>query len=159
MGGEDGPIIVPATSANLGCGFDCAALALSLYMKVRGRLGPEPGFRCRYRGPHSERIPSDDSNLVARAARLASERAGADVRGGEIEIENEISVAAGLGASGAAIVFGILPAARHPVRFAGSETVAELADRLARQPDNAAAARAYRNLGFTRWDTDVSYVR
>ena len=140
MGGEDGPIIVPATSANLGCGFDCAALALSLYMKVRGRLGPEPGFRCRYRGPHSERIPSDDSNLVARAARLASERAGADVRGGEIEIENEIPVAAGLGSSAAAIVAGILLAARHLGWLPDPESVVELASEIEGHPDNVAAA-------------------
>jgi homoserine kinase len=140
MGGDDGPIIVPATSANLGCGFDCAALALSLYMKVRGRLGPEPGFRCRYSGPHGERIPTDDSNLVARAARLAADRARADVRGGEIEIENEIPVAAGLGSSAAAIVAGILLAARHLGKQPDAEEVVGLASEIEGHPDNVAAA-------------------
>jgi homoserine kinase len=140
MSGEDGPIIVPATSANLGCGFDCAALALSLYVKVRGRLGTEPGFRCRYRGPRAERIPSDDSNLVARAVRLWAERAGAEIRGGEIEIENEIPVAAGLGSSAAAIVAGILLAARHLGQSPDPETVVALATELEGHPDNVAAA-------------------
>jgi homoserine kinase len=140
MGGDDGPIIVPATSANLGCGFDCAALALSLYMKVRGRLGPEPGFRCRYRGPHAERIPSDDSNLVARAARMAAERAGVEIRGGEIEIENEIPVAAGLGSSAAAIVAGILLAARHLGKRPNAEEVVGLASEIEGHPDNVAGA-------------------
>jgi homoserine kinase len=140
MDGDDGPIIVPATSANLGCGFDCAALALSLYMRVRGRLGPEPGFRCRYRGPHAESIPSDDSNLVARAARLAAERAGADVRGGEIEIENEIPVAVGLGSSAAAIVAGILLAARHLGKPPNAEDVIGLASEIEGHPDNVAGA-------------------
>jgi homoserine kinase len=140
MAGDDEPIIVPATSANLGCGFDCAALALSLYLKVRGRLGAEPGFRCRYRGPHPERIPSDDSNLVARGARLAAERAGIDVVGGEIEIENEIPVAAGLGSSAAAIVGGILLVARHLGRSPDPEAVVELASEIEGHPDNVAAA-------------------
>lgn len=140
MAGEDGPIIVPATSANLGCGFDCAALALGLYVKVRGRLGAEPGFRCRYRGPRPELIPSDESNLVARAVRLGAERAGAEIRGGEIEIENEIPVAAGLGSSAAAIVAGILLAARHLGRSPDPEAVVALATELEGHPDNVAAA-------------------
>jgi homoserine kinase len=140
MGGEDGPIRVPATSANLGCGFDCAALALNLYLRARGRLSSKPGFHCRYRGPNPERIPADDSNLVARAALRAAERAGADLRGGEIEIENEIPVAAGLGSSAAAIVAGILLAERELGRAAEREEVVALATEIEGHPDNVAAA-------------------
>lgn len=140
MTAENDAIVVPATSANLGCGFDCAALAVSLYMKVRGRFGSAPGFRFRYRGPHAERIPLDDSNLIVRAARSAAERAGAQILGGEIEIENEIPVAAGLGSSAAAIVAGILLAERHLGRTPDPAAIVELACRIEGHPDNVAAA-------------------
>lgn len=140
MPGEEEPIVVPATSANLGCGFDCAALAVNLYMKVRGRLGTTPGFRIRYQGPHAERIPLDDSNLVVRAAQSAAKRAGVEISGGEIEIENEIPIAAGLGSSAAAIVAGILLAARHLGRPIDAEAIVELACGIEGHPDNVAAA-------------------
>lgn len=133
-------VVVPATSANLGCAFDCAALAVNLYLKVRGRLTAEEGFRCRYRGPNAARIPEGEANLVARAARAACERAGVEIRGGEIEIENEIPVAAGLGSSAAAIVAGILLATRHLGQEPDEETTLRLACELEGHPDNVAAA-------------------
>ena len=133
-------VVVPATSANLGCAFDCAAFAVNLYLKVRGRLTPEEGFRCRYRGPNAERIPEGETNLVARAARAACERVGVEIRGGEIEIENEIPVAAGLGSSAAAIVGGILLAARHLGKLPDEEATLRLACELEGHPDNVAGA-------------------
>jgi homoserine kinase len=133
-------IVVPATSANLGCGFDCAALALNLYLKARGQLGSQAGFRCRYRGPHAERIPLDKTNLVFRAARRAGDQMGGKIAGGEIELESEIPVAAGLGSSAAAIVAGILLAARHLGKTPDPETVVRLADEIEGHPDNVAAA-------------------
>lgn len=137
---ENDSISVPASSANLGCGFDCAALALSLHMKVRGQLAGTPGFRVRYSGPHSERIPLDDSNLVVRAARSAAERVGVEIAGGEIEIENEIPIAAGLGSSAAAIVAGILLAAQHLGEAPDPAALLSLACRIEGHPDNVAAA-------------------
>ncbi|HVB33637.1 MAG TPA: homoserine kinase [Patescibacteria group bacterium] len=140
MAGEDASIVVPATSANLGCGFDCAGLAVNLYLKVRGRLGRSGEFRCRYQGPGAELVPLDSSNLIARAALAAARRAGAGIAGGEIEIENEIPMARGLGSSAAAIVAGILLVARHLDRPLDAELVLELAAELEGHPDNIAAA-------------------
>jgi homoserine kinase len=140
MKGQDRPIVVPATSANLGCGFDCAAVALTLYLKVSGRLGSSPGFRITYRGPDPERIPLDDSNLVARAARHAARSVGVEIAGGEIEIENAIPVAAGLGSSAAATIAGILLAARHLGREFDPDAIVGLAAELEGHPDNAAGA-------------------
>ncbi|HEV2386480.1 MAG TPA: homoserine kinase [Candidatus Acidoferrales bacterium] len=134
------PIVVPATSANLGCGFDCAALALNLYLKVRGRLAPGPGFRIAYQGADPERVPLDDSNLVARAACHAARAVGAEIAGGEIEIDNGIPLAAGFGSSAAAIVAGILLAARQFGRPSDPETIVALAAELEGHPDNVAGA-------------------
>ncbi|HVB99580.1 MAG TPA: homoserine kinase, partial [Candidatus Dormibacteraeota bacterium] len=136
----DESIVVPATSANLGCGFDCAGLAVNLYLKVRGRLSSTGEFRCRYQGPGAERIPLDSSNLIARSACQAARRAGVEIAGGEIEIENEIPMARGLGSSAAAIVAGILLAARHIGQGLDSEAALELAAELEGHPDNVAAA-------------------
>ncbi|MGH9593975.1 MAG: homoserine kinase, partial [Bryobacteraceae bacterium] len=55
----------PASSANLGCAFDCAALALNLRMTARARLTAQAGFSVRYEGPHADRVPCDSANLVA----------------------------------------------------------------------------------------------
>jgi homoserine kinase len=137
---ENDSIVVPASSANLGCGFDCGALTLSLYMRVRGHLEATPGFRIRYSGPHPERVPLDDSNLVVRAARSAAERIGVGMAGGEIEIENEIPIAAGLGSSAAAIVAGILLAARQFGEPPDPMALLALACRIEGHPDNVAAA-------------------
>lgn len=140
MTGGGAPIVVPATSANLGCGFDCAALAVNLYLKVRGRLSDTGEFRCRYQGPGAGQIPLDSSNLIARAACRAVERAGVKIAGGEIEIENEIPMARGLGSSAAAIIAGILLAARHLGRPVDFGSVLDLATEIEGHPDNVAAA-------------------
>jgi homoserine kinase len=140
MGGKGAPIVVPATSANLGCGFDCAALAVNLHLKVHGRIDRSGEFHCRYQGPNADGIPLDSSNLVARAARLAAERAGLKNAGGEIEIENDIPMARGLGSSAAAIVAGILLAAKHLGGPLDASAALELATEIEGHPDNAAAA-------------------
>jgi homoserine kinase len=140
MPGDDAPIVVPASSGNLGCGFDCAALALNLYLRVRGRLDRTGQFRCRYHGPNAELVPLDSSNLVFRAAALAARRAGIELTGGEIEIENEIPMARGLGSSAAAIVAGILLAAKYSSQPLDPESSLALATELEGHPDNVAAA-------------------
>lgn len=140
MAGKDAPIVVPATSGNLGCGFDCAALAVNLYLRVRGQLDRTGQFRCRYQGPNAEQIPLDSSNLMARAISRAAAQAGLENVGGKIEIENDIPMARGLGSSAAAIVAGILLAARHLKVPLDSSAALKLASEMEGHPDNAAAA-------------------
>src|SRR5487761_645861 len=64
--------IVPATSANLGCAFDCAALALNLYLHVRATRNPHR-LEIVYQGPRPESIPSGDPNLVVRGIRAVEQ--------------------------------------------------------------------------------------
>ena len=54
-------VVVPATSANLGCAFDCAAFALNRYLKVRATPLEVPGFQVRYRGPNPDRVPEAET--------------------------------------------------------------------------------------------------
>lgn len=130
---------VPATSANLGCLFDCAALAYSLFLDVHVTPHAAGTTRIRYEGVSPERIPLDDSNLIARTIRATLEGWG-KVRGFDLEIENQIPVAAGLGSSAAAIVAAL--AASHVLadRVLLDEELIGLAAKLEGHPDNAAAA-------------------
>jgi len=131
---------VPATSANLGCAFDCAAVALNRYL--RASLWPEkrPGLSLDYRGPHPERVPRDETNLVLRGIKKAAEWAGKPVRGGRVEVESAIPVGSGLGSSAAAIVAGILLGAGLCRAKLDAATVLRLAVELEGHPDNVAAA-------------------
>ena len=130
---------VPATSANLGCLFDCAALALSLYLDIHVTPRSDSAGTIRYRGVTPERVPTDETNLIARTIRQTLQ-SWHKPRGFDLEIENQIPVAVGLGSSAAAIV-GALAAchwlADTPL---SDEELVSLATRLEGHPDNVAAA-------------------
>lgn len=130
---------VPATSANLGCAFDCAALALGLYLDLHVTPRSSLDISVRYRGANPDRIPADERNLVASTMRNAMCGWGKD-HGFELEIDNQIPVGVGLGSSAAAIVGAI--AACHWIadRPLYDEGVISLATRLEGHPDNVAAA-------------------
>lgn len=133
-------ITVPATSANLGCAFDCAALALNLYLQVRIAPPLRSGIEIVYRGPQPERVPLDGSNLVAQAIRRVAAHGHAEIPHARIEIENEIPVGVGLGSSAAAIVAGILAGARLCGIQLDAPAVLRLAAEIEGHPDNVAAA-------------------
>jgi homoserine kinase len=130
----------PASSANLGCAFDCAALALDLRMRVRAALREEPGFNVTYRGPHAERVPCDSSNLVAQGILRCARLRGTEIRGAEIEIESEIPVGVGLGSSAAATVCGLFLGAALFGAEPDREEILRVAAEIEGHPDNAAAA-------------------
>src|SRR5439155_27132536 len=94
---------VPATCANLGCAFDCAALALGLYLHLHVRPRSDGAVNVRDTGVPPERVPTDHTNLIARTIRSTVE-SWREARGFELEIENQIPVGVGLGSSAAAIV-------------------------------------------------------
>jgi homoserine kinase len=130
---------VPATSANLGCAFDCAALALGLYLDIHAAPRADSEVTVRYNGVNPERIPTDESNLIARTMRSTLEGWNKK-RGFDLEIENQIPVGVGLGSSAAAIVGSL--AACHWLADATlmDEDLVSLATRSEGHPDNVAAA-------------------
>jgi homoserine kinase len=97
---------VPATSANLGPGFDALGLALALYDDVRARVAPT-GCRVEVTGQGAGELPTDDRHLVAHAMRAAFDALGGQPPGLVIECVNRIPQARGLGSSSAAIVAGV----------------------------------------------------
>jgi homoserine kinase len=97
---------VPASSANLGSGFDALGLALALYDEVWVEV-TGGGLTIEVTGEGAGTLAPDDSHLVVRALRAAARRLGLDLPGISLRCENAIPHARGLGSSAAAIVAGI----------------------------------------------------
>jgi len=131
---------VPATSANLGAGFDAFGLALDLHLAARTVDRPEGGARVTSRGLGAEVLPTDDTNLVWRAFRDGCAALGQDVPDVALEVTNRIPLERGLGSSSAAIVAGIVLARSVTGARVGEPALVELAAGIEGHPDNVAPA-------------------
>jgi homoserine kinase len=133
---------VPATSANLGPGFDAFGLALGLYDDVVVRVTDEPGLTVDVAGMGAASVARNARNLVVRAMYAAFKQLGGRPRGLEVVCANRIPHGRGLGSSAAAIVAGVV-AARALVAGGGErmsdEAALALASELEGHPDNVAA--------------------
>ena len=142
-------VVVPATAANLGPGFDSLGLALGLYDEVTVRLTDAPGLSVEITGEGADLLPRDGSHLVARTLRDAFQRFGAEPAGISVRCTNHIPQGRGLGSSAAAIVAGVLAAAAltadgrtDRAERAGRADIAEVlavAGEIEGHPDNVAA--------------------
>ncbi len=145
---------VPASSANLGPGFDCLGLALGVHDEVTVTVG-EPGIRVRVEGEGAGQVPTDATHLVVRAVVSGLQAAGAlsdgaAVPGLDVLCRNTIPHSRGLGSSASAVVSGVaagLVLGRAPLGSAPLDTAlldtALLVQRSAEyegHPDNAAAS-------------------
>ncbi|MFI5837577.1 homoserine kinase [Micromonospora sp. NPDC051300] len=131
---------VPATSANLGPGFDALGLALGLHDDVTAEV-TDGGVRVVVTGEGAGELPSDDRHLVVTAMRAAFDVLGARPAGLVLECANRIPQARGLGSSSAAIVAGVLAARALVVDGAqrlADDAVLRLAAELEGHPDNVA---------------------
>src|SRR5260370_8744953 len=99
---------VPATSANLGPGFDALGLALALYQEVTREEADRVSVAVE--GEGSGRLDAGAKNVVARGAALAFEIAGRAFPGARLRCVNRIPLSRGLGSSAAAWVGGLLAA-------------------------------------------------
>jgi homoserine kinase len=133
---------VPATSANLGPGFDALGLALTLYDDIVVRVTDEPGLAVDVAGMGAASVPRNARNLVVKAMYAAFARLGGRPRGLEVVCANRIPHGRGLGSSAAAIVGGVVAAralvAGGSERMTNDEALA-LASELEGHPDNVAA--------------------
>jgi homoserine kinase len=137
-----GPVSVstPATSANLGPGFDALGLALTLYDDLTATVTGD-SFRVSVRGEGADELPADEKHLVVRAMLAAFDELGERPPGVSVECHNRIPQARGLGSSSAAIVGGI-QLARGLVaggrRLLDADDTLRLAARIEGHPDNVA---------------------
>ena len=128
----------PATSANLGPGFDCFGLALDLCNEVTHDTEREPGVS--WEGEGADELPTDGTDIVTRAIAVAAEAAGAALPGFAIHGVNRIPLQRGLGSSSAARVAGIALASRLLGLDRDPSRMLRLASSLEGHGDNAAAA-------------------
>ena len=135
---------VPATSANLGPGFDCFGMALDLWNEVMVDTEREPGVT--WAGEGADELPTDGSDMVSRAMSHAARAGGAPLSSLALNGVNAIPLECGLGSSAAACVAGIALADRLLGLGLEPEETLELASELEGHPDNAASAIAG---GFT----------
>jgi homoserine kinase len=135
-------VTVPATSANLGPGFDALGLALELRDALRASVAEE-GLSVTVTGEGARELPRDESHLVVRAMSATFARLDLSTPGLQLVCANHIPHARGLGSSAAAIVGGIL-LARALVRDGATALpdhgAFQLAAELEGHPDNVAPA-------------------
>ncbi len=138
-----GPVTVevPATSANLGPGYDCLGLALEVSDTLVGEVVGD-GLEVTVEG-EGEDLGRDESHLVVRAMRAAFEAMGEQPRGLQLSCTNRIPHSRGLGSSSAAIVGGIVLArglVADGARLLDDAQALSLANRIEGHPDNVAPA-------------------
>ncbi|KQY59713.1 homoserine kinase [Aeromicrobium sp. Root495] len=139
-----GPVLVrtPASSANLGPGFDALGLALELFDELTGEVLDE-GLEVLVEGEGAGDVPLGPDHLVVRAMEAAFDLIGLRPTGYRLTCRNVIPHGRGLGSSSAAIVGGIL-LARELVEggreLLDDQAVYQLANDLEGHPDNVAAA-------------------
>lgn len=128
---------MPASSANLGPGFDALGLALSLYLKCRFRRADS--LTMRVSGREAELIPVDESNLIWQTALTVALGAGETMPPVELEIHNEIPLGKGLGSSAAALTAGVILADCILGLKWSHDRILDEAARIEGHPDNVAA--------------------
>jgi len=132
-------IQVPATSANLGPGFDCMALALDLWNDIIIEAAEE-NVRVAIEGEGARALPKDGRNRVAQAASQVFQKAGDSGALFSIECINRIPVSSGMGSSAAAAVGGLIAANAAIGNSYSRQNLIQLCLPLEVHADNAVAA-------------------
>ncbi|MDH7569758.1 MAG: homoserine kinase [Armatimonadota bacterium] len=128
----------PATTANLGSGFDTLGLALGLYNTLTVEPA-EAGVEVYVSGEGADRLPKNGRNTVVRAMRRLFGRMGRALPPLRLRQENAIPLGRGLGSSSAAIVGGLMAANAWAGEPFTREQLLHLASALDGHPDNVAA--------------------
>lgn len=133
-------IQVPASTSNLGAGFDCFGLALKLYLTVEIQTRDRRGVEIALNGEGAADLPTGNSNLIYRAFSRLYQELGQKPPGVRLRVVNEIPLFRGLGSSGAATVAGLLGAAELAAASVSTQDLLRLATELEGHPENAAAS-------------------
>ena len=150
---------VPATSANLGPGFDCAGLSLTLYDEIELSV-VRHGVQVQITGEGAQSLPRGERHLIVKAARAAFTRLGGQPTGLRISCLNRIPHSRGLGSSSAVLSAGVIGARALVVD--GGERMSDdaalaLATELEGHPDNVAAC--LRGGATVAWGDPVRVLR
>ena len=128
---------VPATTGNLGPGFDCLGMALDMWNTIEVEVGPS-GFEIA--GEGADILPRDETNITYQSFRLVFDEVGEPVPRVRMICRNEIPLSRGLGSSSAAVVGGLVAGNEVCGRRLPQQRLLELAVDMEGHPDNAAPA-------------------
>lgn len=137
---------VPATTANLGPGFDCLGLALPIYntITVEETIMPGTGIEINIIDETHEQdlisVPTDENNIVYKAIELLYNSIGQSPSELKITIKTQIPIARGLGSSAAVIVGGLIAANELLGRPADEAALLSIATEIENHPDNITPA-------------------
>lgn len=129
---------VPATTANLGPGFDCLGMALNIYNTVT--IAKSHRFNITITGEGEEILSHDKDNLVHRAITKLFDKIGQPVPDLQIDCHNGIPIARGLGSSTAAIAAGLVAANSLLGNIMSKEELLQLGIEMEGHPDNLTPA-------------------
>lgn len=133
---------VPASSANLGPGFDTLGLALAVYDELEVAVREAPGATVQVQGVGAGEVPTDESNLIVRAIAHLFADQGIPMPGLDLVAHNVIPHGSGMGSSAAAIVGGIMAGRGllEGIVEIDADDLLRLATELEGHPDNVAPA-------------------
>ncbi|HOO11702.1 MAG TPA: homoserine kinase [Bacillota bacterium] len=150
---------VPATSANMGPGFDCMGVALDIYNTVAAEEIPE-GVVIENHGRDADLIEDDDSNLIYKAMKSVFDKVGYTPKGLKIISYNEIPVARGLGSSAASTAAGLMLANAMAGETLSLEEIIRLGTALEGHPDNIVPALiGGMTLSYSQDTSSVGYIK
>jgi len=134
-------IRVPATTANLGPGFDCLGLALKLYLNLEIEQ-IEEGLVIEYQGEGADKFSSKKDTLIRKSVEVVLKKTGQDKskKGLKIKVFNKIPITRGLGSSASAIIGGIVGAVKFYNVSLTNQEMLELALPLEGHMDNIVPA-------------------
>lgn len=132
-------VSVPATSANLGPGYDALGLALEIRDQVTAQLTGDNLITVVVSGEGAGKLPTDATHLVAKTIIDACKAFGTEVSGLRVECKNAIPQGRGLGSSAGAIVAGLVLASELTYARASEDELLQMANAIEGHPDNVAA--------------------
>ena len=132
-------VSVPATSANLGPGYDALGLALEIRDFVTAQFTDDNKVTVEVTGQGAGKLPTNESHLIAKTIIDACKAFGTEVTGLHVECKNAIPQGRGLGSSAAAIVAGLVLASELTYARASEDELLQMANAIEGHPDNVAA--------------------
>ena len=151
-------IQIPATSANMGPGFDSIGLAVQLYNHIWVEE-QESGLTIEVKRKQEIEIPTDETNLIYQTMQFFYEKKGLKMPGVHLIQEDEIPMVRGLGSSAACIVGGLLAANELAGRPCDREELAQMAASLEGHPDNSNPALFGGMVVGAQTEEKMGYVR
>eukprot|EP01063_Lacrimia_lanifica_P025206 TRINITY_DN32988_c0_g1_i1.p1 TRINITY_DN32988_c0_g1~~TRINITY_DN32988_c0_g1_i1.p1 ORF type:complete len:342 (+),score=151.57 TRINITY_DN32988_c0_g1_i1:78-1103(+) len=142
---------VPATSANLGPGYDVLGISLDIWQEVTVERAEKFSMECF--GEGADKVPINDSNLVIRGVKAAFEMAGEKLPPLKYTVLSQIPFARGMGSSSAGLVAGLiagLTLTGHETELKGEEALLQIAAKIEGHPDNVSPA-IYGGLQMGLW--------